>query len=86
MRDGNSDRTVKYEGKLVGDELHMSACRRPEDKPTAADISVRWADIGFKNSVESARDLFEHKDLPMSGTEYKATVPSHGVVFLRVGK
>ena len=86
MRDGNSDRTVKYEGKLVGDELHMSARRRPEDKPTAADISVRWADIGFKNSVESSRDLFEHKDLPMSGTEYKATVPSHGVVFLRVGK
>ena len=34
MRDGNSDRTVKYEGKLIGDELHMSTRRRPEDKPT----------------------------------------------------
>ena len=34
MRDGNSDRTVKYEGKLVGDELHLATRRRPEDKPT----------------------------------------------------
>jgi len=34
MRDGNSDRTVKYEGKLFGDELHLSTRRRPEDKPT----------------------------------------------------
>src|SRR5262245_8576715 len=34
MRDGKSDRTVKYEGKIVGDELHVSTRRRPEDKPT----------------------------------------------------
>ena len=34
MKDGKSDRTVKYEGKLIGDELHLSTRRRPEDKPT----------------------------------------------------
>src|SRR5438874_544965 len=34
MKDGNSNRTVKYEGKLVGEELHLSTRRRPEDKPT----------------------------------------------------
>src|SRR5438552_13804049 len=34
MKDGNNNRTVKYEGKLVGDELHLSTRRRPEDKPT----------------------------------------------------
>jgi len=34
MKDGKSDRTVKYEGKLVGDELLLSTRRRPEDKPT----------------------------------------------------
>jgi len=34
MKDGKSDRTVKYEGKLVGDELRLSTRRRPEDKPT----------------------------------------------------
>src|SRR4051794_37737292 len=34
MKDGKSDRSVKYEGKLVGDELQLSTRRRPEDKPT----------------------------------------------------
>jgi alpha-galactosidase len=34
MKDGKNDRTVKYEGKLVGNELHLSTRRRPEDKPT----------------------------------------------------
>ena len=52
----------------------------------AADITVRWKDIGIKTIVKSARDLFEHKDLPMSEDRYKASVPSHGVVLLRVGK
>src|SRR5215217_3632518 len=33
MKDGRSDRTVKYEGRLIGDELHLSTRRRPEDKP-----------------------------------------------------
>src|SRR4030081_1166437 len=32
MKDGKSVRTVKYEGKLVGDELHVLTRRRPEDK------------------------------------------------------
>lgn len=34
MKDGKSDRTVQYEGKLVGDELQLSTRRRPTDKPT----------------------------------------------------
>jgi alpha-galactosidase len=34
MKDGRSERKVKYEGRLVGDELHVSTRRRPEDKPT----------------------------------------------------
>src|SRR5205807_8426048 len=31
---GKSVRIVRYEGKLVGEELHLSTRRRPEDKPT----------------------------------------------------
>lgn len=34
MQDGKTARTVKYEVKLVGDELAVSTRRRPEDKPT----------------------------------------------------
>jgi alpha-galactosidase len=33
MKDGTNTRTVKYEGKLVGDELHVLTRRRPDDKP-----------------------------------------------------
>src|SRR2546426_2227628 len=40
MMDGKSERKVQYEGKLVGDELHVSTRRRPTDKPTEM-IAVR---------------------------------------------
>lgn len=43
MQDGKSERTVKYEGKLVGNELHLSTRRRPEDKPTES-VAVRTSD------------------------------------------
>ena len=34
MKDGANERRVRYEGKLVGDELHLTTRRRPEDQPT----------------------------------------------------
>src|SRR5215467_597050 len=34
MKDGKSDRRVQYEGKLVGDELHIFTRRRPDAQPT----------------------------------------------------
>src|SRR5438128_8410947 len=34
MKDGASVRSVKYEGKLVGDELHISTRRNPTAQPT----------------------------------------------------
>src|SRR3989442_4528447 len=34
MKDGKNERRVQYEGKLIGDELHLLTRRRPEDKPT----------------------------------------------------
>ena len=40
MMDGKSERKVQYEGKLVGDELHISTRRRPQDPPTQM-IAVR---------------------------------------------
>ncbi len=33
MKDGKSDRSVVYEGKLVGDELQLTTRRRPTDPP-----------------------------------------------------
>src|SRR5712692_4367956 len=40
MRDGKTDRKVQYEGKLAGDQLHISTRRRPTDKPTEM-VAVR---------------------------------------------
>ena len=40
MMDGKTERKVQYEGKLVGDELHISTRRRPTDNPTQM-IAVR---------------------------------------------
>ena len=44
MKDGKNERQVKYEGKLVGDELRLSTRRRPEDKPT--EMTARRAPDG----------------------------------------
>ena len=40
MMDGKSERKVQYEGKLVGEELHISTRRRPQDNPTQM-VAVR---------------------------------------------
>jgi alpha-galactosidase len=54
---------------------------------TAADVNVRWAEMGFeKKNPKRAINLWEHKDIRLKGAEYKVTVPMHGVVFLRVDK
>src|SRR5437773_3761409 len=34
MKDGQTERKVRYEGKIVGDELHLTTRRRPDAPPT----------------------------------------------------
>jgi alpha-galactosidase len=50
----------------------------------AAEATVKAADLGLGGSVKKARDLWAHKDVKFSGGAYAATVPSHGVLMLRV--
>jgi alpha-galactosidase len=50
----------------------------------AVDLTLRWADLGFKKAPKKARNLWAHSDTEIEGTEYKVSVPMHGVVFLRV--
>ena len=52
----------------------------------AADITVKWADLGVTKKVMQVRDLWKKRDVKVEGPEYKVTIPSHGVVFLRLGK
>jgi alpha-galactosidase len=51
-----------------------------------ATFSLKWSDVGEKSAPTHARELWAHKDLAPIGEEYSATVPSHGVVMLRIAK
>jgi alpha-galactosidase len=50
----------------------------------SADITVTWTSLGLTASSATARDLWSHTDLGSIPTQYTATVPSHGVVMLKV--
>lgn len=49
----------------------------------AATMSVKWKDLNLVGSA-SVRDLWLHSDLGTLDSMYAATVPSHGVVMLKV--
>ena len=51
-----------------------------------AQINFKWSAVGLNGAPTHARDLWGHIDLKMSGVEYSALVPAHGVVMLRVSK
>jgi alpha-galactosidase len=52
-----------------------------------ADVTVpfRWTDIGLAQRG-AVRDIWSKRLVDASGAEYKATVPAHGVVLLRVAR
>jgi len=51
--------------------------------PAAAEATVKAADLKFAK-VGKARDLWAHKDVKFTDGVYTASVPSHGVLLLRV--
>jgi alpha-galactosidase len=52
---------------------------------TGADMAVRWPEIGYPASLEAGvRDLWAHRDVGRSRGEYRANVPAHGVVMVRI--
>jgi alpha-galactosidase len=50
----------------------------------AALATVNAGDLQLGGKVGQARDLWAHKDVTFVGGAYSATVPSHGVLLLRV--
>jgi alpha-galactosidase len=67
--------------ELAGGDLAIGAFNRGA---ASAEITLRWADLGIKGKVKQVRDLWEKKDVKIYGADYKLTIPSHGVVFLRI--
>jgi alpha-galactosidase len=53
---------------------------------SSAKITINWSKLGLKTAPAHVRDLWAHSDLKVDGTEYSVTVPSHGVVMLRVAQ
>ena len=50
-----------------------------------ANITFSWSEIGYPEYLSlKVRDLWEEKDLGEFQGSYSATVPSHGVVMLRI--
>jgi len=47
-------------------------------------MNVKWSDAGIKEKPRKARDLWTRSDVKITGEDYSATVPGHGVVLLRV--
>ena len=53
---------------------------------SAAPVAIRWADLKIDPRGATVRDLWAHANVQVSGAEHTVTVPSHGVVLLRVGR
>jgi alpha-galactosidase len=50
----------------------------------AAQATVNASDLQLGGAVKTARDLWAHTDVKFKDGAYSATVPSHGVLLLRV--
>ena len=65
---------------LSGGATAVAIFNRGKDQ---ASVTVKWADLGLAK-MKIVRDLWLHQDVATAGPEYAVTVPSHGVVLLRV--
>ena len=73
--------TVVYSRPLKGGDIAVAMFNRG-DQP--AEMSVTWDSLGVAGKKLQARDLWKHAAVPVSGDKYTASVPTHGVVLLRV--
>jgi alpha-galactosidase len=49
-----------------------------------ASMTVTWSSVGLTSTSATVRDLWAHSDLGSIASQYTASVPSHGVVMLKV--
>ena len=49
-----------------------------------AKITVKWSDLGLKSAPSHVKDLWSHSEVKLTGPDYSAEVPGHGVVLLRI--
>jgi alpha-galactosidase len=69
--------------QLAGGDVAVAIFNRGA---AAAPVTVHWADLGLTWKPKRVRDLWAHGDIASAATEYTTTVPTHGVVMLRLGR
>jgi hypothetical protein len=52
----------------------------------AADIEVRWSEIGLPSGAATVRDLWARADVGSFRDRYTANVPSHGLAMLKISE
>jgi alpha-galactosidase len=77
----NQDNKTVLMRPLKGNDVALAMFNRTDD---TVEMSVRWRDLGIGARKRKARDLWKHEDVDVSADEFKATVPKHGVVLLKV--
>ena len=66
--------------QLSGGATAVAVFNRGKDQTP---VTLKWAELGLAKK-KTVRDLWLHKDITTAGLEYGVTIPSHGVVLLRV--
>jgi len=66
--------------QLSGGATAVAVFNRAKEQ---ASVTVKWTELGLEKK-KTVRDLWLHKDITTAGLEYGVTIPSHGVVLLRV--
>ncbi len=51
-----------------------------------ARITVKWSDLGIQKPPSQIRDLWAHRVIQVTGSQFAANVPGHGVVLFRVSR
>jgi alpha-galactosidase len=79
---GNGGKLDVWAGPLEGNAHAAVLFNRGS---VAASITAHWTDIGLTATAKAnVRDLWAHKDLGAFTGSYTATVPSHGVVMIKL--
>ena len=73
--------SVVFMRPLKGGDIAVGMFNRGDQ---AAEISVTLDSLGIAGKKLQARDLWKHAPVTISGDKYTASVPTHGVVLLRV--
>jgi alpha-galactosidase len=71
-----------YSKVLMGNNTRAVALFNRSEHSEA--ITAKWVDIGIPGGTATVRDLWKHVDMGTFSGGYKAYVPSHGLVLIKV--